>query len=107
MKDVVCSGSRGDQCAVWIENQFLCVLASRQAGSSLCTGRCDFNNLLLSPGRLELFTLSLVGVFGVSSESQPHLIRTSHICFPEHGAASWRTQELPERQNCSLRGAEE
>lgn len=91
MKDVVCSGSRGDQCAVWIENQFLCVLASRQAGSSLCTERCDFNNLLLSPGRLELPTPSLVGVFGVSS---PFLPSHSHIPSGPHTDASLSMEQL-------------
>lgn len=88
-----------------------CVLANSRAGSLLCTGRCDFNNLLLSPERLELPTPSLVSGFSVSS---PFLPSHSHIPSGPHTDASvsteqllGRAQELPERQNHFLSGAEE
>lgn len=88
---VVFSGSRGDQWAVWIRNQFLCLLTRSWAGSPLCTGQCNFNNLLLSPGRLELPTPSLVSGLSVSS---PFLQSHSHIPSVSHTDASLSMEQL-------------
>lgn len=90
---VVFSGSRGDQWAVWIRNQFLCLLTRSGAGSPLCTGQCNFNNLLLSPGRLELPTPSLVSGLSVSLPFfSIHIL--DHL-FPHYSLASRQAVLLP------------